>query len=556
MIAELKGKLAARAARRSGEVRYHLSPRGRGVLARACLRSLALLAAYGALLFLVAFVVLPNTSLSGGFYEALFRLTASEQEVDESVVGPEQQRQIERARYEVESDIIRNYLAECVSGGSEPRSDGMRALVDEVRAVLQEQEVATGTESDAEGDTDADAVDEPDPFADDIAVNDAIWVVAGDLSDNEDLVDELYPEARDAMGADFSEVQLYGWTSAEDPDVQYTAYGDGRVVRQDFRLYQFAMASVQALAIVLAAGGAAAVLLLSLRGPVAHYDALYQMASGLLDADAEPPEVPRAYAEDRALLLELRDRQRERERAATAAETRKNELVAYLAHDIKTPLTSVTGYLALLDEAPDMPAEQRGRYTSAALAKAYRLDAMLDEFFDITRFNIGELEAERAHMDLATFCEQVADEFGGQAAARGVSIEVEASEGCSVSADPEKLARAVDNIMRNALAYAEQGTAVHLAAYVEDTQRSSDAKGGGAPRDLVIAISNQGREIAPGHLERIFEKFYREDGARPSGQGGAGLGLAIAREIARAHGGDITAESAAGVTTFTLRIPQ
>ena len=525
---------------RARRVRYHLSPRGRDLLMRACLRTVALLAAYAAALFLVGYLLLPFGDVGSRLNEALLRLTASEQQVDDDVMGPEQRQQVEQATYEVKADIIRNYLDECVRGTYEPKTDAMRTLRDEVLAVMRSRP-AQGS-----ADIEAGAADADEASAiDDDAVANAIWTVAGKLSQDEGLVDELYPEARDAMGADFSQLTLYGWTSADDPGIQYSVYGDGRVVSQDFRLYQVATGSMQALAVLVVVGGGVAVLLLSLRGSVARYDALYQMASGLLDADAEPPEVPRAYAEDRALLLELRDRQRERERAATAAETRKNELVAYLAHDIKTPLTSVTGYLALLDEAPDMPAEQRGRYMSAALAKAYRLDAMLDEFFDITRFNIGELEVERTHMDLATFCEQVADEFGGQAAARGVSIEVEAPEGCSVAADPEKLARAVDNVMRNALAYAERGSTVRLAAHVEN-----------APHDLIIAISNQGREIAPGHLERIFEKFYREDGARPSGQGGAGLGLAIAREIARAHGGDITAESAAGVTTFTLRIPQ
>lgn len=254
------------------------------------------------------------------------------------------------------------------------------------------------------------------------------------------------------------------------------------------------------------------------------------------------------------MVEDLRKQQEQRERAAREAEGRKNELVAYLAHDIKTPLTSVTGYLSLLDEAPDMPAEQRERYIASALNKAYRLDEMMDGFFDITRFNIGSLELERSRFDLATFCEQLADEFQPEAERRAIEIVVSAPEDTAVYADADKLFRAVGNIMRNALAYADANSAVQIIAQMDA------AAGAVADQETCgscsITVVDHGREISPAHLERIFEKFYREGAARSSSTGGAGLGLAIAREIARAHGGDITATSEEGVTTFTLTIPQ
>ena len=121
-------------------------------------------------------------------------------------------------------------------------------------------------------------------------------------------------------------------------------------------------------------------------------------------------------------------------------------------------------------------------------------------------------------------------------------------------ADADKLFRAVGNIMRNALAYADANSAVQIIAQMDA------AAGAVADQETCgscsITVVDHGREISPAHLERIFEKFYREGAARSSSTGGAGLGLAIAREIARAHGGDITATSEEGVTTFTLTIPQ
>lgn len=90
---------------------------------------------------------------------------------------------------------------------------------------------------------------------------------------------------------------------------------------------------------------------------------------------------------------------------AEAAESRKNELVAYLAHDIKTPLTSVIGYLALLAEEPDLPYEKRERFASAALDRARRLDGMMDEFFEITRYNLGSIPVEREQVDVVMLAE-------------------------------------------------------------------------------------------------------------------------------------------------------
>jgi two-component system sensor histidine kinase VanS len=240
-------------------------------------------------------------------------------------------------------------------------------------------------------------------------------------------------------------------------------------------------------------------------------------------------------------LVTLKQTVEKREREAKQAEQRKNDVVMYLAHDIKTPLTSVIGYLSLLDEAPDMPEEQRARYARITLDKACRLEQLIDEFFEITRYNLQTIELTKKSIDLGYMLEQLADEFYPRLAASGKRAVVRASEDLTVFGDPDKLARVFNNILKNADAYSEAGSVIEIAASVEGETVS-------------VAFKNAG-SIPKEKLSAIFEKFYRLDDARSSGTGGAGLGLAIAKEIVDRHGGRIYAESDGGSTTFTVELP-
>lgn len=257
-------------------------------------------------------------------------------------------------------------------------------------------------------------------------------------------------------------------------------------------------------------------------------------------ASGESPRLPEALGRAQASFEALEERGRARERAMELAESRKNELVAYLAHDIRTPLTSIIGYLSLLAEEPDLPLDRRGRYARTAFEKARRLDSMMDEFFEITRYNISAIPLEREQTDIRLLLEQIADELYPAANARGMTIAVDAPDGLEAFIDAEKMARALANLMKNGISYADAGSELSCRARIE----------GGA---VVMEVEDTGKEIAPDHLARVFEKFYREDAAR--GTCGAGLGLAIAREIVEAHGGTVSAASERGVTTFTVRVP-
>lgn len=241
-------------------------------------------------------------------------------------------------------------------------------------------------------------------------------------------------------------------------------------------------------------------------------------------------------------LNECKNVLEKRERDARQAEQRKNDLVVYLAHDLKTPLTSVIGYLTLLRDEPDLSPKSRARYTGVALDKAERLEDLINEFFDITRFNISHLELERRPCDLARMLQQVASEFAPMLEGSGLTCELSLPEILCCPCDPDKLARVFDNLLRNACHYSTPGTVVRIAA----------EGGGGTAR---FTFSNTGVTIPPEKLERIFDQFFRLDTARATRTGGAGLGLAIAREIVELHGGTISAQSEDGVTVFTVCLP-
>lgn len=228
--------------------------------------------------------------------------------------------------------------------------------------------------------------------------------------------------------------------------------------------------------------------------------------------------------------------------AAKEAEQRKNDLVVYLAHDLKTPLTSVIGYLTLLRDEPDVSPALRARYTNTALDKAERLEDLINEFFDVTRFNLTHMELEKRPCDLARMLQQVASEFSPMLEEQSLSCRLSLPETLPYSCDPDKLARVFDNLLRNACRYSTAGTTVEISAVRED-------------KGILLTFTNTGITIPEDKLSRIFEQFFRLDSSRATRTGGAGLGLAIAKEIVELHGGAISAQSREGVTAFTVRLP-
>lgn len=233
---------------------------------------------------------------------------------------------------------------------------------------------------------------------------------------------------------------------------------------------------------------------------------------------------------------------KQQKEATALAERRKDELVMYLAHDIRTPLTSVIGYLSLLEEEPDMTVSDRAKNLHIALEKAYRLDKMVNEFFEITRYNSNQIKLSKQNIDLYYMMIQLRDELFPTFAVQNNSIELDFDENTIVYADPEKLARVFSNILKNAVTYSYPDTKIIVS--VENTENQ-----------IAILFQNQGENIPSEKLSSLFDKFYRLDEARISDTGGTGLGLAIAKEIILLHGGRIEANSEKEMIKFSVILP-
>lgn len=256
----------------------------------------------------------------------------------------------------------------------------------------------------------------------------------------------------------------------------------------------------------------------------------------------QPVVLPRELSPIQEDLNAIQRQLRAREEAARESEQRRGDLVAFLAHDLKTPLTSVMGYLTLLKDDPGLTPEQRAKYTGIALDKARRLEELLGEFFDITRMDLDSTPEQRQPIQLSMLLEQLSDEFYPLFAEKELQCSVEIQHHLVVPGVPDKLARVFDNVLRNAVSYSAPGGRVDIHA------RS-------VGRQAEITIRNEGLEIPEGELANIFQKFYRLDAARSSRTGGAGLGLAIAKEIVESHGGTIRAESNGRLTSFVISLP-
>lgn len=352
-------------------------------------------------------------------------------------------------------------------------------------------------------------------------------------------------------------------------------YGMGAFQAREISFYNAVKQFKLPVAIVIYLLGCLGIIMYEMRRAMRYFDQLSGAVAGLITDRQQPVQLSSELSLAQDELNNIRLEALNDERIAQSAEQRKNELVAYLAHDIRTPLTSIIGYLSMLDESPDLPEEQRLRFTHTAFAKAESLESLINEFFEITRYNLQSIPLERSWVNARLMLSQIADEFLPQAAERSVKIRVSAPDDGTFFVDAAKLARAIENVLRNAIAYADEGTEVQVdAVHIGDKDGEDNGESGGGIKGEAseaageskgetltagearweVTITDTGREISEVHLESIFEKFYREDAAR-STEGGTGLGLAIAKEIVVAHGGAISAQSRNGKTTFTITLP-
>lgn len=270
---------------------------------------------------------------------------------------------------------------------------------------------------------------------------------------------------------------------------------------------------------------------------------LSEMIKSYMSDEEQSVDVfPVEYSEISTQMAELKMNLQKHEQLLKEEVSRKNELLAYLAHDLKTPLTSVIGYLSLLNEAKDMPDKMQEKYIGITLRKSLRLEELINEFFEITRYNMMQITVDKEKIDLSYMLYQMADEFYPQLQKKKNTVKLDIDENIFITGDPDKLARVFNNILKNAIAYSYENTKIEISTKVYD-------------EGVEISFLNRGKTISKDKLKTIFDKFVRLDEVRGTSTGGAGLGLAIAREIINLHGGNINATSENEMTTFSVFIP-
>ncbi len=221
----------------------------------------------------------------------------------------------------------------------------------------------------------------------------------------------------------------------------------------------------------------------------------------------------------------------------------RRDFVANVSHELKTPLTSIAGYAETLAAEGATGAQQEG-FVRTILSNARRMQRLVDDLLDLSRIESGRWQPAPEPVDVAALAREAWASFAGRAGERQVNFALDAGRAGAVTADPEALRQVFTNLFDNALRYTPPGG--RIAVSVEP------AAGG-----LVLAVADTGSGIAPEHLPRIFERFYRADPGRSRDEGGTGLGLAIVKHLVEAHGGRVEARSAVGKgTTIRMFFPE
>lgn len=232
----------------------------------------------------------------------------------------------------------------------------------------------------------------------------------------------------------------------------------------------------------------------------------------------------------------LMEREREAERT-------KNDLITNVAHDLRTPLTSIIGYLELLSSNRPLDEEMRKKYLSIAYQKSCHLQVLIEDLFGFTSLGYGKITAKMTELDIVNLLAQLLDEFYPIFEQNHLEYSYNTNVSSKIIVgDGTLLARLFDNLLNNAVKYGNDGKMINVILNAEETA-------------VTIQVINFGSIIPANELNTIFEKFYRMEQSRSTQTGGTGLGLAIAKNIVDVHNGSIIAESSLNGTIFKVVLP-
>ena len=226
---------------------------------------------------------------------------------------------------------------------------------------------------------------------------------------------------------------------------------------------------------------------------------------------------------------------------AKEALQKKDDLIMYMAHDLKTPLTSIIGYLTLLTDEKQIPINLQEKYINIALKKSLRVEELINQFFDITRYNLQSMPITKQNIDLVFLIEQLVEESYPMLQEKKLECIFNRPKSIIFMGDGDKLARAFGNLLKNAINYSYENAVINI-----DVKQKEE--------NILIIFRNKGDKIPEYKLEKIFDKFYRIDEARTTSTGGAGLGLAITKQIIELHNGKIYAKNDNELIKFYVKL--
>ncbi len=235
-------------------------------------------------------------------------------------------------------------------------------------------------------------------------------------------------------------------------------------------------------------------------------------------------------------IIVIMERERESEKT-------KNELITSIAHDLRTPLTSIIGYLELLNQKPDLDYDLRVKYVDIVYNKSKRLEKLIYDLFDFAKLSHGKMVLKPSEIDVIKLLEQLLDEFYPSFMDNDLDYEYyPCVNGYKIEADGDLIARLFDNLVNNAIKYGKDGKLIRVY-----TQLTED-------NGIRIDVINYGKVIPKADINKIFRRFYRVEQSRSENTGGTGLGLAIAKNIVDMHGGTIEVYSSLKGTIFSVKL--
>ncbi len=274
---------------------------------------------------------------------------------------------------------------------------------------------------------------------------------------------------------------------------------------------------------------------------VENREKLYSSLDNILDESSQNVELPDEMIRFSEKLNKIKYEYALSKKMAKEAEQKKNDLIMYMAHDLKTPLTSVIGYLTLLNEEKRISKDLQEKYMKIALDKSIRLEELTNQFFEITRYNLNDMPINKIQLNLSILFDQLIEEFYPMLEDRKLELKVNKPNTLIYNADGDKMARAFGNLLKNAISYSYENTVIEIEMIDNE-------------ENIEVTFRNKGATIPEYKLEKIFDKFYRADESRGTNSGGAGLGLAITKEIIELHNGTISANSENETIEFVINL--